>query len=167
MEIFDKKGCLIIPEPEKLSILAKQKGVVSEKKKILIRQLYCSEGHQLILNENPAFDDHAGIHLICEGNYFRQPVYLSPFQGDNRKKFKKDFERGEILRVYCPQCNIEFPKLTPHDCRKGAMYLALFLDRKADLNNAACVCNAWGCYASFLRITGDVLAEVGHQFLIR
>lgn len=167
MEIYDKKGRLIIPEPERLKVLGPAKGVIAEEKKVLVEQLYCPRGHPLINKHNPQFEGRPGIHILCEGKYFRQSVFLSPFQGDNRKEFNKDFSQGEILRIFCPECNTEFPRLAPHDCHEGAMYIALFLDKNADLNNAVCVCNAWGCYASFLRLAGDVLSEVRYQFFLR
>ncbi len=167
MEIYDKKGRLIIPEPERLKSLGPTKGVIAEEKKVLVEQLYCPAGHALISKHNPKFDGRPGIHILCEGKYFRQSVFLSPFQGDNRKEFNKDFSKGEVLRIFCPECNAEFPRLAPHDCQEGAMYIALFLDENADLNNAVCVCNVWGCYASFLRLSGDVLSEVRYQFFLR
>ncbi|MBN2367022.1 MAG: hypothetical protein JXL67_12705 [Calditrichaeota bacterium] len=167
MSIFDKNGKLLIPFPERLKRLGAEKNVVVEKRKILVKLLYCTNGHMLIREENPKFDDQPGIHLICEGDTFWQSVYLSPYQGDSRKKFNKDFNKNEILRVYCPECNAEFPKYAPHDCRTGAMYIALFLDAKADINNSVCICNVWGCPSNFLRLSGEVYSEVRGKFPIR
>lgn len=167
MEIFDNKGMLVIPDPEKLKTLAEKKGIIASEKKILVKQLFCSEGHPLISTENPKFDGEPGIHLICEGDTYWQSVYLSPFQGDNRKKFKNNFKNGQILRIFCPVCHAEFPKIAPHDCKAGAMYIALFLDPDANINNIVCVCDVWGCYSSYLRLSGEVYSEVHSQIAIK
>ncbi|MEJ2636010.1 MAG: hypothetical protein P8184_12055 [Calditrichia bacterium] len=167
MKIYDNKGMLIIPELDKVKKLGRRVGITTAKNKVLLRQVFCPEGHPLISDENPKFDGKPGIHLICEGDYIRQSVYLSPFQGDNQKIFNKDFEQGEIIKVFCPVCQVEFPKLAPHDCKTDAMYIALFLDNKASFSNAACICNIWGCYASQLRLSGEVLAEVHMMTVIR
>ena len=167
MSIYDSKGRLIIPEPERLKTLGRAKGVLAGEKKILIKQIYCPNGHSLISAENVKFDGEAGIHLLCEGKTIRQSVFLSPFQNDARKEYQKAFEDGEVLRIFCPVCEAEFPKLAPHDCQSGAMYIALFLDKNANLNNSVCVCNVWGCYSSFLRLSGEILSEVRYQFFLR
>ncbi len=160
IEIFDKKGRLIIPDSERLRKVAIEKGIISQEKKIFLNQVFCQNGHNLIRPENPKFDNQPGIHLICEGETFWQSVYLSPFQGDRRKEFKTEFKTGEILRVFCPECRVAIPKFAPHDCQSEAMYLALFLDQDANYNNTVCICNAWGCYASFLRLAGEIFTEV-------
>ncbi|MEJ2536232.1 MAG: hypothetical protein P8048_04130 [Calditrichia bacterium] len=167
MKIFNNKGMLLIPDPEKLKNLGKKRGISTTGKKIQVTQLYCSEGHTLVNPENPKFDGEPGIHIICEGDTFWQSVYLSPFQGDHRKKFKNDFKHGQMLRIFCPECWTEFPKIAPHDCKIGAMHVALFLGPDADINNIVCVCNVWGCYSSCLRLSGEVYSEVRHQFLTR
>ncbi len=167
MSIFDKSGKLFIPYPEKFKKLDPSKNVFYEEKRILVRQLFCPVGHTLIRDDNPEFDEHRGIHLICEGDIFWQSVYLSPYQGDSRKQFNKDFKRGEVLRIYCPDCETEFPKYAPHDCQPGAMYVALYLNNDADINNSACICNTWGCPSSFLRLSGEVYSEVKGKFPIR
>lgn len=167
MDIYDKSGRLIIPEPERLRALGITKGVIPAEKKILVSQLFCPNGHALITPDNPRFDSQPGIKLLCEGRDHSEIVYLSPFQGDMRKKYEKGFGDGEILKIYCPVCRTEFPKLAPHDCMEGAMYIALFLDKEADVNNAACICNAWGCYSSFLRLSGEIISEYRYQFHLK
>ena len=163
MEIFDKKGRLLFPDTERHRKLAAEKGIVAQEKKILIRQVFCSNGHSLVRPENPKFDQEPGIHLICEGNTFWQSVFLSPFQGDRQKQHKTDFKMGEILQIYCPECHVHFPKFAPHDCLPEAMYLALFLDQEANYYHTACICNVWGCYSSFLRLAGEIFSEVRAQ----
>ncbi len=160
MKIYDKRGMLIIPELERLKKLSTGYGVLRRKKRILIKQLYCENGHPLISPSNPRFDDEPGIHLTCEGEYYRQSVYLSPFQNDDRKKYRKAYKDGELLLLFCPVCETEFPVMASHDCRPGAMFHLLFLDKEANSHNAVCICNAWGCYASRLILSGEILSEV-------
>jgi hypothetical protein len=167
MKIFNDRGMLFIPDSRKLRKLGKQSWITTIGKKIKVNQLYCPEGHALIKPDNPKFDGEPGIHIICEGDTYWQSVYLSPFQADHRKVFKNDFNHGQILRVYCPECWSEFPKIAPHNCQPGAMHIAFFLDPDANLNNIICVCNAWGCYSSCLRLSGEVYSEVRHQFLAK
>jgi hypothetical protein len=163
MEIFDKKGRLIFPDTERFRKIAAEKGIIAKQKKILIQQVYCSNGHQLVHPQNPKFDNEPGIHIICEGETIWQSVYLSPFQGDRRKEYKKEFKMGEVLQIFCPECHTHFPRFAPHDCQADAMYLALFLDQEANFYNTVCVCNVWGCYASFLRLAGEIFSEVRSQ----
>ena len=164
MKVFDNKGMLIIPEPDAIHLL---KSGRAGQKKIMVKQLYCAQGHPLIKRENPEFDGKPGIHLLCRGEKISQSVYLSPFQADPRKKHGREFENGEILRICCPVCESEFPVFAPHDCKTGAMYVAIFLDETANLNHSVCICNAWGCYASFLRLAGEIHSEIQAQFFMR
>lgn len=165
MDIYDRTGRLIIPDPARLERLGPQKGVKSLERKILYEQLYCPQGHPLIKPGAPLFDEKPGIEIFCSGKSGQQIVYLSPFQNDPRKKFEFEFGKGEVLNLMCPSCHAPFPILAPHDCTPQAMYVMLFLDDKGDYNNSVCVCNAWNCYASFLRISGDIFAEVRYQHL--
>ncbi len=167
MPIFDKRGKLIIPQPDHFKGLGSPKSVLVHDRKVLVNQLYCPEGHSLISDSNPHFDEKPAIHVVCEGETIRQHVYLSPFQDDRRKVFSQEFRQGEILRIYCPECDKEFPKYAPHDCREGAMYVAFFLQNDADFCNIACVCNAWGCPASFLHLAGEIYSEVRAKFPVQ
>jgi hypothetical protein len=160
MEIFDKKGRLLFPDTERHRKLAAERGIVTQGKKILISQVFCSNGHPLVNPENPKFDQQPGIHLICEGHTFWQSVFLSPFQGDRRKQYQNDFKMGEILQIYCPECHVHFPKFAQHDCLPEAMYLALFLNQEANYYDTVCICDVWGCYSSFLRLAGEIFSEV-------
>lgn len=160
MTIYDSNGKLRIPEPARLrpAVLSRSGG--ADHAGILVTQLYCPAGHPLISPTSPRFDGRPAIALFCAGRSRSQTVYLSPFQGDGRKQFELEFEPGELLEISCPVCGVELPKLAPHDCRDGAMYVTLFLTSRADMRDTAAVCNAWGCSSSFLRLGGEVLAEV-------
>lgn len=160
MPIYDKNGKLIIPDPAHFKPTGSPGNVLVLDKKVLVKQLYCPSGHPLISESNPRFDGKPAIHVVCEGDTIRQHVYLSPFQDDRRKEFNQEYRKGEILRVYCPECDKEFPKYAPHNCRKGAMYLAFFLNDDGDYGNIVGVCNVWGCPASFLHMAGEIYSEV-------
>lgn len=132
-------------------------GVLIKREKLLVERLYCPEGHALITPENERFDDEIGIKLLVGGKRFSQEVYLSPFYRDTRKIAEREFDGGEILSLRCPTCTEELPFLAPHDCRPGAMYVTLLMDPDAPVSSSVCICNAWGCPASFLSLYSDVV----------
>lgn len=157
MSRFDKAGHLIIPNAD--DDLQKER-VVESKGRLLVRELFCSHGHPLIRDGNEKFDGEPGIELLCEGEDLVQVVYLSPFYKDRRRVAKADFKDMELLTLRCPVCKAAMPALAPHDCRESAMYVSMFLTPKADIHNAVSICDAWGCYASFLRLYSDVITDL-------
>jgi hypothetical protein len=135
--------------------------VVIKKDTLLLRQAFCHAGHSLVDPNNPRFDGERGIKLLCVGKAGRGVVYLSPFHKDHRKQLEAPaFEDGEIVRLLCPHCEEALPALAPHDCNEGAMYVSLYLNAKGDIHHSASVCNAWGCYASFLRLSSEVITDL-------
>jgi hypothetical protein len=155
-----KDTILKIFDLPKIKKIGNKLGIITHRKKIIVKQLYCPKGDPLIKENNPKFDGHPGIHLICEGEKYRQSIYLSPFQGDDRKFFQKDYRSGEELFFFCPECEEKFPQITSHNCQFNAKYVALFLNQKADLNNVIYICNIWHCPNSQLILSGKILSEV-------
>jgi hypothetical protein len=155
-----KQNFFKIFDLKKLKELGQKLGIITQEKKILLQQLYCQNGHPLINPKNPKFDHKPGIELICEGEKYRQTVYLSPFQGDSRKLFQKDYQKGEELFLFCPVCECRLPEISSHSCQFNAKYVALFLDQNADIKNSVCICNIWGCYDSRINLSGKLITEV-------
>jgi hypothetical protein len=128
---------------------------------MLLRQVYCHNGHELVLSTNPRFDGELGIKLLCETQNGRGILYLSPFHKDHRKQIENtSFEEGEIVTLMCPHCEEPLQALAPHDCQEGAMYVSLYLSPEGDIHNSASVCNAWGCRSSFLRLSSEVITDL-------
>ncbi len=157
MSRFDSTGRLIIPAADDE---LKQELIVQKKGRLLVQELFCSHGHPLIRDGNEKFDGEPGIRLLCEGDNVVQEVYLSPFYKDSRRIVETEFGDKELLTLRCPECKTAMPALAPHDCRESAMYVSLFLTKKADIHNSVSVCDAWGCYASFLRLYSDVITDL-------
>lgn len=158
-ERFDQTGRLKLPEDR--ATLDPALGLAVKKDTLLLRQLYCQAGHPLVLPENPKFDGELGIKLLCSGRRGRGVLYLSPFHKDHRKQLEvPGFDDGEIVLLMCPECEEPLPSLAPHDCQSGAMFISLFLNEQGDIHHSASVCNAWGCYASFLRLSSEVITDL-------
>ena len=128
--------------------------------RILASELYCRNGHPLITPENPRYDNKLAIKVMAESGGKKQPLYLSPFQRDVRKKISVEFKSGQILRLSCPECGDEFPRVAPHDCHDDAMHVALFMRADGNVQKSVCICNAWDCYASFAKLFNEVITDL-------
>jgi hypothetical protein len=158
VERFDRKGRLVFPSPQKLRA-AKKAGVVVEQEKLHVTRAFCPRGHALITDQSTTFGGRPGIKLWAQGKGGVQAVTLSPFQGDGSKDYDWEFEAGEVLDVRCPVCGTPLPEFAPCGCTPGSAWILMFLKEKQDVQNAIGVCNAWGCPRSYIRLSGEILAE--------
>jgi hypothetical protein len=116
---------------------------------IVVTKLYCPNGHNLVDAESGArFNGYAGISIMVEGSAIRGKVVISPIHGDDTRFGETDFEPGELTRITCPTCGVEFPVLQPCGCQEGANLMGLYLDENIEDGNQVAVCNAWGCLRS-------------------
>lgn len=155
MSLFDSTGRLIIPVARET--LQSEHQRVAKAGKLVVCQLFCQEGHALIDEDNAKFEGLPGIKLLCAGAGMEQIVIISPIYGDFSKVFERSYPEGTVLDIRCPECRSVLPALAPHECRPGAMYVSLFLDRTASVRNSANICNVWGCSSSFVRLYDEVI----------
>jgi hypothetical protein len=116
---------------------------------IAVTELYCPNGHNLVDEESGArFNGYAGISLMVKGSKISGKVVLSPIHGDDTRFGETEFEPGEVTRITCPTCGVEFPALQPCGCQEGADLVGIYLDDKIKDGNQVAICNAWGCLRS-------------------
>ncbi|MCK4328834.1 hypothetical protein KAX02_03220 [candidate division WOR-3 bacterium] len=152
-ERFDKDGRLIIPEG---TFFHKKAKVIIKDKSILITQAYCKNGHNLVRGKK-IWDDHRGINLIGEIGKRRVNFNLSPLQGDNRKIVEGDIEKGEIVKLRCPECGVELELFSP--CRCGADIVYMYLTEELNARDSICICSRFDCRYSCLTSRGKVVSE--------
>ncbi|GAB4365119.1 MAG: hypothetical protein Kow0042_04160 [Calditrichia bacterium] len=159
MKSHKTKKIELLPNFENWAKFLSWLGILPEHSKKLVKQLFCPHGHSLIFPENPLFDGQPGVHLICEGEKYRQSVYVSPFFGDGRKQFSIDYQPAELLYLFCPICEIELPRIAPHDCHPEAYYVGLFQTQPLEEEPTVCLCNVWGCEHNALMRIAEVLQQ--------
>lgn len=127
---------------------------------VAITQLFCPKGHNLIDPSSSArFNKLPGIVLMVEGKKTRGHVILSPIHGDDTRFGEAGFEPGEITRVSCPTCGVEFPKIQPCGCQEKSELLGFYLNEKLEDRNQVVICNAWGCLRSRIMDRFQVISK--------
>ncbi len=152
-ERFDKEGRLIFPKS--VTFPAKAKVVVKEKK-ILITQVYCKNGHNLVRGEE-IWNGNRAINLIAKRKKGKVMVSLSPYQGDNRKVMDESMKKGEIVTFLCPECGVELEVFSP--CKCGADIVYMYLTEELDARDSICICSRYGCRYSCLTSGGKIVSE--------
>jgi len=115
---------------------------------IQVTQVFCHNGHNLILNSEKLFDGQPGISLLVSNGKTSGEVVLSPFHGDHRRRGMQDFKDGEHITVSCPVCKEELKPLAPCSCSKDGRLVKLYLTPKISEDNIVGLCNVWGCHRS-------------------
>ncbi len=111
---------------------------------VVLTQVFCPKGHNMIEGSTVAFDDHPGISLrVFDGNV-DDTVVCSPVHGDHRKAHAEAFRIGHKLKIKCPVCDIELDVLLPCSCGKGEL-VNLYLTPELNEGQVAAICNVWGC----------------------
>ena len=108
MDHFDKEGKLVIPELNKIKDELEKRGVEC-KTDFHVKQVYCPNGHEMILPDNAKFDGKPGIKLFLKGDNKEDIVYISPFLNKIQRTGGDDFGLGDKLEVRCPECNAKMP----------------------------------------------------------
>ena len=156
MSRFDRRGMLVIPNPF-------GKRVPSEEKILVLREVYCPEGHNLI-SERAFFNGEPGILMRARQGDREGYVALSPIFGEkSRVAIDIDLAAGEILELYCPTCGVALP--THSTCHCGADLICLFLSAEADFADSVGVCNRVDCTNVQLIRSGELIsrAQVGRM----
>lgn len=142
MKIYDSKGRMYVPDSTK-----DYKDL--EGKKILIDKCYCKNGHNLI-SPRVKFGDFNGILLKAKNKKCDGYIALSPVWGDkSRITIDIDFCEGDLIDLYCPECNTPLSRYSKCDC-DGDMVI-FFLDKNADYSKCVGICNRLGCPHSELK----------------
>ncbi len=149
MKRFDKKGMLVIPNP--LSGRVAAKGNV-----LMIREIYCPNGHSLV-NDRAIFNGNAGVMLGVRHGEDEGLVALSPVFGDKaRISLGIDLEEGQLLELFCPDCEVKLP--VHSHCPCGGELIALFLDTGANFSDCVGVCNRVDCINAELISSGELIS---------
>ncbi len=158
MERFDEEGKLIMPEPEVLKKELEHLGLYYDNA-VHVHQVFCPNGHQLILDNNNKFNDMPGIKLLLAGIRGSSEVFISPYLNKRERSGGDMFKLGDRLEVRCPICSVELPIIAPCDCQWDGMYVTLSLEEDMSTKNAVCFCNIWGCPNGDVRLAGEVITE--------
>jgi len=149
MKRFDKKGMLVIPNP--LSGRVAAKGNV-----LMIREIYCPNGHSLVTNR-AVFNGYPGVLLGVRHNDDEGFVALSPVFGDKaRISLGIDLEEGQLLTLFCPDCEAELP--VHSHCPCGGELIALFLTSEAEFSDCVGICNRVDCVNAELIDSGELIS---------
>jgi hypothetical protein len=154
MERFDEKGYWIIPEPRK------SRKIRDDGQCIVIRELYCHNGHNVIADESD-FHGNPGFKLLVEKeNGERGHVYYSPIYGDNVSvAINIKLKIGEKVRLFCPVCEEEIPTLKPCDWCDNGDIKVLSLKKNFDYNQAIGMCEVVGCLNSIFIDSGELIGD--------
>lgn len=156
MEIFDKDGMMIFPNPIRKEIRENQHVLA-------VKECFCPNGHSL-MSSRALFNGIAGIMLKVKLRNKKGLVALSPVYGDKSKiSIDIDLVDKELLELSCPKCSAALP--TYSKCICGADKVALFLNRKIDFNDCIGICTRVNCFNSEIKSSNDLLTEAGLQTL--
>jgi len=158
MNHFDEEGKLIFPNKESIRKELEKSGVKG-KENLHVTQVYCPNGHEMIMPGNAKFDGLPGIKLFLKGKNKEDIVYISPFLNKRQRTGGDDFGLGDKLEVQCPVCKEKMRVIGPCDCQWNGEYVMLSLDKNPDNRNAVCFCDIWGCPKGDVRLAGEVVAE--------
>lgn len=148
MQIFDQKGMLIFPSPEKLKASSKVQNL------LVIKECFCPNGHNLV-NEEVDFDGFQGIMLKVRKPGGEGMVSLNPVYGlKHRVSIGVKLVQDEMLEILCPECGI--PLSVYSACSCGGSLVALFLDEKPDFTNSILICNRVGCHNAQIRLHDEI-----------
>jgi hypothetical protein len=153
MALFDKKGMLFIPTPERVKIISKTSSILA------INQCYCPEGHNLV-SDRAIFDGYEGILLKVKKGKHHGYVALSPFY-EVKSRISIDIKliKNDLLDILCPICNVTLPAYYPCSC--GGNLITLFLDATADYSNCILICNRVDCFNAELRFHNELIRYDG------
>ncbi|MCP5105489.1 MAG: hypothetical protein GY950_19030 [bacterium] len=153
MRIYDRKGKLIIPPPPKK---AETKGKEKGKDAVLVKECFCSNGHNLI-GERVMFNGLPGIYLKARCGASEGFIGLSPVYGEKcRISLDLSLAEGKTAKLVCPTCNYALPVFSPCSC--GGNIVALFLNDQGDFSDCIGICNRVGCTNAAVKSEGELLS---------
>ncbi|MFH2010584.1 MAG: hypothetical protein ABI333_28545 [bacterium] len=125
---------------------------------VVVTQLYCQNGHNLIGLSDETFDSFPGISLWVEGAGKSGEVVVSPIHGDSDKR-GLSFPNGTKLSIQCPVCKAELPELTNCRCTDTAKLRKAYLTPKLSEAHIVAVCDIWGCQLSRVIDSYEMFSE--------
>jgi hypothetical protein len=125
---------------------------------VVVTQLYCPKGHNLVGLSSQEFDGFPGISLWVEHGEQSGEVILSPIHGDGSKR-GVTFQKGDKLSLRCPVCRTELPELTSCKCQPDARLRALFLTPSLSDAHLVAVCDIWDCQRSRVIDSYEMFSE--------
>jgi hypothetical protein len=150
MRIFDRKGMLIIPSPEK-------RIESNGKKPMVVKECFCQNGHNLI-SKHVSFRGFKGIFLKIASRGNEGFLGISPVFGDeSHMAVGIDLVRGEIPQYMCPVCDVTLPFFSL--CKCGAGIMTLFLNDTANYSECIGICSRYDCFNSTVISKGELLSS--------
>lgn len=140
---------MVIPNPIKDK-------TVSAPKVLIINELYCPNGHNLI-NNRTSFNSYPGILIKVEQAGQIGMIALSPIYGDKcRITLDIDLKSGETIKMFCPHCDVALPVHSKCSC--GADLITLFLTKEPRFADCVVICNRVDCANSSIIEGGDIIS---------
>jgi hypothetical protein len=137
--------------PTEESHLVLEDAQAHEGVQVVVTQIFCPKGHNLVGLSREAFDGHPGISLRVDAEHASGgagprggEVILSPIHGD-REKRGVTFPDGTKLAIRCPVCETRLPELTRCSCSEHGRLLKLYLTPTLSEAHLVAVCDIWGC----------------------
>ncbi|MDY0002793.1 MAG: hypothetical protein RBU30_15960 [Polyangia bacterium] len=125
---------------------------------VVITQVFCANGHNLVGRSRELFDGYPGISLWVEASGKAGEVVVSPVHGDHRKK-GLSFEKGTKLSIKCPECKTELEELTRCRCTAQGQLRKLYLTPIPTDAHIIAVCDVWGCPLSRVIDSYEMFSE--------
>jgi hypothetical protein len=129
-----------------------------ERAYVVVTQVFCPNGHNLVGAGPTAFEGFPGIALWVGDGRTEGLVELSPIHGDGTKR-GPDFQAGAKLHLECPVCRAELPRLAHCSCHEDGELRKLFLTDKLDDAYVVGLCDVWGCTRSRVIDGNEILSE--------
>jgi len=125
---------------------------------VVITQLFCPKGHNLVGLSGQEFDGFPGVSLWVTHGEQSGEVVISPIHGDGSKR-GATFPKGAKLHIQCPVCKTEIPELTSCRCQPDAKLRKLFLTPALTDSHLVAVCDIWGCPLSRVIDSFEMFSE--------
>lgn len=125
---------------------------------VVITQVFCPNGHNLVGRSAEQFDGFPGISLWVETGNQAGEVVVSPVHGDHSKR-GVTFEDGAKLSIRCPECQVEMEELTRCRCSDHGRLRKLYLTPKLTDAHIIAVCDIWGCPLSRVIDSYEMFSE--------
>ena len=136
--------------------------LLTEDGKLVVTTAYCHNGHSLI-DPKVEISGHPSIKLLVSDGKREEIIHISAVQGDNVKKFDKDFPENSLLVISCPTCKEELDNIAPCDCIKGSKFVAIYFNKKRSFSGCVGICNSWNCYRSFMSTAWRIISRLADK----
>lgn len=156
MKIFNKNGLLYIPQ-------SKDYKPSRSEKLILVKECFCSNGHNLI-SKQAQFGNYEGIVLKIRQNENEGIIALSPIYGDKSKvTFNITLIEDKTVTLSCYKCGVNLPVYG--NCECGGELVIMFTAKLGDFNNCVGICNRVGCKHAEIKNEGQLLSLTSPEII--